>query len=190
MTEVENLRSSVTVLDDAARTTKSARSRPAPSVAALYHAVNTIRGEPVSSIEERLAIIEAKDEIRELTARYCHAVVDGDVEAIIELFCRDGVFRMRNSAFTGHAELRQMYQGGVGAKTHKPFIQNHVIELDGPTEASGRCSVEIRIFQEGTAMTAAGHYLDRYRVEDGRWKLADRFYNAYHLAPWETGWTR
>lgn len=142
------------------------------------------------SVEERLAAIEAKDEIRELTARYCHAVVDGDVDAIVDLFCSDGTFRMRKFSASGPEELRKMYEGGIGNKTHKPFIQNHVIDLEGPTEASGRCSVEIRIFQDGRAMTAAGHYLDRYRVEDGRWRFADRFYNAYHLAPWATGWTK
>ena len=146
------------------------------------------------SLEDRIAAIEAKDEIRELTAKYCHGVVDGDVEAIVDLFCSDGTFRMRNASFTGTEELRGMYEGGVGAKSHKPFIQNHVIEFAEGTptsgRATGRCSVEIRIFQDDQAKTAAGHYLDEYRLEDGRWKFFDRFYNSYHLALWETGWTK
>ncbi len=143
-----------------------------------------------TELAERLARVEAKDEIRELTARYCHAVVDGDAEAIVDLFCKDGTFRMRKFAATGDEELRKMYEGGVGNKTHKPFIQNHVIEFENPAEATGRCSVEIRVFQDGEALTAAGHYLDRYRLEDGRWRFAERFYNSYHLAPWSTGWTK
>ena len=142
------------------------------------------------SLEERIAAVEAKDEIRELTARYCHAVVDGDVDTIVGLFCNDGTFRMRKFSATGETELRKMYEGGVGGQTHKPFIQNHVIDLGAPGEATGRCSVEIRVFQDGEALTAAGHYLDTYRVEDGRWRFADRFYNSYHLAPVATGWTR
>lgn len=148
------------------------------------------QGSGEQSVEERLAVVEAKDEIRELTARYCHAVVDGDVETIVNLFCSDGTFRMRKFSATGDEELRKMYEGGVGGKTHKPFIQNHVIEMDGPGEASGRCSVEIRIFQDGEALTAAGHYLDKYRLENGRWLFAERFYNSYHLAPWSSGWTK
>ena len=79
------------------------------------------------SIESGLATLEAKDEIRELTARYCHAVVDGDADAIAQLFCEDGVFRAHTSAPTGRAALREFYAAGVGAKTHKPFVQNHVI---------------------------------------------------------------
>ncbi len=146
--------------------------------------------EDVTELAERVAMLEAKDEIRELTARYCHGVVDGDVDTIVDLFCSDGTFRMRNTGFTGDEELRKMYEGGVGNKTHKPFIQNHVIEFESPTEATGRCSVEIRIFQEGEALTAAGHYFDRYRLEDGKWRFAERFYNSYHLARWATGWTK
>jgi hypothetical protein len=30
------------------------------------------------NLEQRIAAMEAKDEIRELTARYCHGVTDGD----------------------------------------------------------------------------------------------------------------
>ena len=151
---------------------------------------DTNRPNELDDLRRRLAAVEAKDEIRELTARYCHAVVDGDVDAVVALFCTDGVFRMRNTAHSGHDELRAMYETGIGAKTHKPFIQNHVIDLQSATEATGRCSVEIRVFTDGEAQTAAGHYLDTYRVEDGRWRFADRFYNAYHLAPWSTGWTK
>lgn len=142
------------------------------------------------TVERRLAVLEAKDEIRELTARYCHCVVDGDAEGILDLFCPDGTFRTRSTSHTGDEQLRAMYVDGVGAKTHKPFIQNHVIDLIGPDEATGRCSVEIRIFQNDEAITAAGHYLDRYRRQDGRWLFAERFFNAYHFAPWATGWTK
>lgn len=145
---------------------------------------------PDQSLEARIAALEAKDEIRQLTARYCHAVVDGDVEAVVGLFCPDGTFRMRSFSATGTDDLRAMYTDGIGARTHKPFIQNHVIDLESRDEATGRCSVEIRIFAEGEARTGAGHYLDHYRRHEGRWRFAERFYHAYHLAPWATGWTR
>ncbi|MBT6275658.1 MAG: nuclear transport factor 2 family protein, partial [Chromatiales bacterium] len=142
----------------------------------------------MSDIEARLATIEAKDEIRELTARYCHAVVDGDSETIVSLFCGDGVFRMRRKVVSGRSELETFYGGGVGGQTHKPFIQNHVIEMTSETEATGRCSVEIRIVQDGQAYTAAGHYLDSYRKENGKWRFADRHFNAYHYVPLSEGW--
>ena len=117
----------------------------------------------MNNLEARIAELEAKDEIRELTARYCHAVTDGDGLAIVDLFCTDGVFRMRHKVVAGHTELKDFYVNGVGGQTHKPFIQNHVIEIESDSEASGRCSVEIRIAQDGEAYTGAGHYIGRYR---------------------------
>ena len=141
-------------------------------------------------LKSRIERLEAKDEIRELTARYCHAVVDGDADAIVALFCRDGVFRAHTFAPQGHDELRAFYAGGVGGRTHKPFVQNHVIELDGDGEAHGRCSVEIRVLQDGEPYTQAGHYHDRYRKEDGRWRFVERHYIRYHNAPWREGWKK
>ena len=35
----------------------------------------------------------------------------------------------------------------------------------------------------------AGLYLDSYRIEDGRWRIADREFHVYHFAPWKEGWT-
>jgi len=144
----------------------------------------------MTTLEKRIEALEAKDEIRELTARYCHAVVDGDVEAIVRLFCRDGVFRMRRKVVSGRDELRAFYGGGVSGQTHKPFIQNNVVALDGDDEADGRCSVEIRIVEAGVPYTCAGHYLDRYRREEGQWRFANRHFNAYHYVPLREGWTR
>ncbi|MEM7019694.1 MAG: nuclear transport factor 2 family protein, partial [Pseudomonadota bacterium] len=141
-------------------------------------------------IEARLAWLEAKDEIRELTARYCHAVVDGDADTIVSLFCEDGVFRSHILAPQGHTALREFYAGGVGGKTHKPFIQNHVIEFDDESNAHGRCSVEIRVLQDGEAYTQSGHYFDKYRKVNGRWRFAERHYHRYHNVPWREGWRK
>ena len=141
------------------------------------------------SIEARIAELEAKDEIRELTARYCHAVVDGDANTIVTLFCQDGAFRMRKTGAEGREALAEFYKGLAG-QTHKPFIQNHVIEFQSTTQATGRCSVEIRIVQDGVAYTAAGHYFDSYRLEDGKWRFAERRYNSYHYVPLAEGWTK
>jgi uncharacterized protein (TIGR02246 family) len=139
---------------------------------------------------DMLETLVAKDEIRELTARYCHAVVDGDAERIVALFCRDGVFRSHALAPAGHEALLAFYGGGVGGQTHKPFVQNHVIEFDADDTATGRCSVEIRVWQDDQAYTQAGHYHDRYHKEDDRWRFAERRYIRYHNAPWESGWQK
>ena len=78
----------------------------------------------------------------------------------------------------------------TNSRTHKPFVQNHVIEFEDDDSATGRCSVEIRVWQDGQAYTQAGPYHDRYRREDGRWRFAERHYIRYHNAPWQTGWLK
>lgn len=144
----------------------------------------------MASPQSRLDILEAKDEIRELTARYCHGVVDGDAARIVDLFCEDGIFRTHNLAPSGREALLEFYSAGVGGKTHKPFVQNHVIEFQDDTHAQGRCSVEIRVLVDGEAYTQAGHYQDEYRKVDGRWRFAERHYIRYHNVPWTQGWKK
>jgi uncharacterized protein (TIGR02246 family) len=141
----------------------------------------------MATVEERLAVLEAKDEIRELTARYCFAVADGQAAGIVELFCEDGVFEMRDRRWSGRAELQQLYGRAAAGTTPKPYIQNHVIEIDGDA-ASGRCGVEIRMVHKGEAYTVAGHYFDTYRKVGGRWRFAHRDFRTYHWVPLSRGW--
>jgi uncharacterized protein (TIGR02246 family) len=138
-------------------------------------------------VGSQLAVLAAKDEIRELTARYCFAVADGDAEAIVALFCPDGVFKLRDREYAGLEGLREIYTGAAAGVTPKPFIQNHVIEVDGD-QATGRCGVEIRMVHKGEAYTVAGHYFDSYRRVDGRWKFAKRDFRTYHWVPLKQGW--
>ena len=141
----------------------------------------------MANVDDRLHILEAKDEIRELTARYCFAVAEGEVDTVIGLFCPDGVFTMRDREWVGHDGLRRLYDGATGRVTPKPYIQNHVIDVDGDT-ATGRCGVEIRMVQDGTAYTVAGHYHDSYRLVEGHWWFARRDFEIFHWVPLSEGW--
>jgi uncharacterized protein (TIGR02246 family) len=138
------------------------------------------------SLAARLRAVEDRDEIRELTARYCHAVAAGDAEAIVGLFCEDGVFEMNGRPVVGRAELAKFY-GAVAGTPPIPFIQNHVVALNGDT-ATGRCSVEIRVVQNGEAYTAAGWYDDAYRQEARGWRFAQRKFHVFHWVPLAKGW--
>jgi ketosteroid isomerase-like protein len=137
--------------------------------------------------KQRIRALEDKDAIRELTARYCFAVARNDVDAVIELFCKDGALIMNDRSFVGHEGLREGYGGAMPDPSPKPFIQNHVIELDGD-RAHGICAVEIRAVQDGEAYTAAGWYQDEYRREMGEWKFASRRFEVYHWVPLRQGW--
>ena len=141
----------------------------------------------MATVDERLAVLEAKDEIRELTARYCFAVAEADTETIVALFCPDGAFVMREREWAGQDQLRQMYTTAADGVTPKPYIQNHVIDVAGD-EATGRCGVEIRMVHKGEAYTVAGHYFDTYRKLDGRWRFQRRDFRTFHWVPLAQGW--
>ena len=154
-----------------------------------------------TDIETRLAALEAqvrevadREAIRELTAQYCHCVVAGDGEGLVALFTDDASLETHfpggsgqgDVAPTGAAQLRETYKD-VGAMQLKPFIHNHLIEVDGD-QARGVCSVEIRFAQGGEAYTGAGHYEDEYRRVGNDWKFQKRRLIVYHWVPLSKGW--
>ena len=92
------------------------------------------------SIEQRIQELEDRDEIKELTARYCWHVARGEGEAVANLFTDDGVLDVQDAEFKavrGRESLLKFYRASVREpEVALPFIQNHIIELNGD-EARG-----------------------------------------------------
>jgi uncharacterized protein (TIGR02246 family) len=141
----------------------------------------------MATLEEKINALEDREAIRELTAEYCHCIAAGDGDAVTALFCDDGTFVMGERRVRGTAELSKFY-GALAENPPIPFIQNHVIDNYTPNEAQGRCSVEIRMVQDGEAVTAAGWYQDRYRKVDATWKFSERDFITFHMVPLKSGW--
>jgi len=99
------------------------------------------------TMEQIVTELADHDTIRELPQRYCDCVWRDDVEGIVNLFADDGVFTVigsnREITNRGRAELLKTYKAGVELSP-RPYIHNHVIELTGPSRATGRCYVELR----------------------------------------------
>ena len=88
-----------------------------------------------------------------------------DVEGIVNLFADDGVFTVigsnREITNRGRAELLKTYKAGVELSP-RPYIHNHVIELTGPSRATGRCYVELRDASDNLNWLGTGYYDDEY----------------------------
>lgn len=153
------------------------------------------------SLEERVERLEShqqaltdRNEICELTARYCRAVASDDLVTLLSLFTEDGALETSfpagsgqdHTASRGIEALRETYRGTAGMSL-QPCVHNHVVELQGD-EARGFCSVELRLVQDGRAFTAAGHYEDDFRRSDGEWKFSRRHLVLYHWAAHTEGW--
>ena len=70
-----------------------------------------------------------------------------------------------------------------------PMIHNYILSIDGD-EATGTCSNELRIVENGKSMIASGVYQDRLRRENGRWRFAKREITFFHWAPIQEGWAK
>lgn len=143
----------------------------------------------MTSTEDRLQAIEDREAIRELTARYCHAIAAGDATGIVAMFCEDGSFCTGDRVIKGATALEEFYSD-LSEAPPIPFIQNHVIdELQG-SQARARCSAEIRMVQGGESVTTAGWYDDSFERVDGEWKFRQRIFHIFHMVPLSRGWAR
>lgn len=135
-----------------------------------------------------LADLEA---IRDLVRRYAHYVWQNELEALADLFAEDGSMDPgTRPPIVGRAALlagfREMLTAG---STFLPFIQQHVVDLDGDT-ARGTCYIDLRAEVNGESMIGAGWYDDRYvRTADG-WRFQTRKITLRFFAPLHDGWAK
>lgn len=146
--------------------------------------------------EEAVRLLADKDAIRELTARYAHAIARGDGLAVVALFTDDAVFETKMpqavkelpGVLRGAAQLSAFY-AGVRAGEALPCGHDHVIVVAGDV-AHATCSVEIRLTLGRRSVIASGYYDDRFRREPAGWKFSSRVCTFFHVVPLRRGWAK
>lgn len=138
-------------------------------------------------LEQRIRAMEDRTAIVELTARYCQCALAGDAAAVVDLFTSDGIMEAGDTLEQGRERLLALYRESFGDLRPLPCVHNHVVEIDGD-DATGVCTLELRMVENGEAYTAAGWYEDRFRRVDGAWRFAHRKLFFYHRVPLAKGW--
>ena len=138
------------------------------------------------SIEQMVSELADREAISELPIKYCDCVWRNDIDGIVDLFADDGAFitkgRKREHRAEGRDALLRLYGGlTTGDMTPRPYIHNHVIDLEGPGRASGRCYVEIRDAKKNFQWAGSGFYEDQYAKIGERWKFKSRTFRAAHM---------
>ena len=133
-----------------------------------------------------LADLEA---IRDLARRYAHYVWQNELEALADLFAENGSMDPgTRPPIVGRAALlagfREMLTAG---STFLPFIQQHVVDLDGD-DAIGTCYIDLRAQVNGESMIGAGWYDDRYVRTPAGWRFQTRKITLRFFAPLRDGW--
>ena len=142
----------------------------------------------ISILQKRLARLEAKDEIRELAARYGVVIDDRDLDGIASLFTRNGAFRSRDGVLNalGREAGMEQFRGRfsvLGPTNH--FVHDHIITVDEADagKAAGLVTSHAEIWRSGVAMIAAIRYEDIYQIEEGRWRFRERLLSFLYDMP-------
>jgi hypothetical protein len=139
----------------------------------------------MKTVEETLAELLDREEIRDLPVRYCDCVWRGDVAGIVEMFTADGSFTVKTpdgeTVHKGREALLKTYTEGLRDLKPRPYIHNHVVELGYYGRATGRCYLDLRSENRNMEWIGAGHYLDEYVKVGDHWKFASRYFTAIRL---------
>jgi len=134
-------------------------------------------------LEEIVRELADKESIRDLARRYAHCVWQRDADGAADLFAEDGVMDTGESdPLEGREAILTTYRATFAAAEFRPFVHNHVVELDGD-RASGTCYLDLRAMAGETPMTGYGYYDDEYVRVGGEWKFKRRKLNMLRYEP-------
>lgn len=124
--------------------------------------------DPLTAIER----VVARDEIRQLAARYAFAVDSRDLDLLVSLFVPDVRVTREES---GREAMRAFWVESlreIGVSIL--FVGNHVIDFDDAENARGVVYCRGQIQDGDRWIEQAIQYRDRYEKRDGRWLFVKR----------------
>lgn len=151
----------------------------------------------MTTAEQRLARLEAIEEIRALDARYCRALDDGDWDTLVSLFTDDGEFvGLRH--VRGPVGLRRFFAGLAreGLTSFWHHVSNLEVELDDDTVDGEPAAARVHSLlwqpcvRDGVPHVAAGRYDDRVVRLDGGWRYRRKRVSFDYFAPLADGWEK
>jgi uncharacterized protein (TIGR02246 family) len=129
---------------------------------------------------------DEKDEIRELMARYCHALDACNFDGVASLFAENGEWATTYGCARGRAQIGALLTSVVPRPGEGPqrkhYITNIIIKLHDDGRAIARSDyLVIREAQGGLIPVMGGTYLDTFVKRDGTWQFA-RKELVHHIA--------
>jgi hypothetical protein len=135
-----------------------------------------------ASVEARLHVLEAREEIRTLLFSYGRHVDDRNWEAFADLFATDGgTWNGGMGIARGRAEIIQMMSSTIGTTpnvgasgsglSNVHLLGNEIIAVDGDTATSLSKWVFVMTAANGPDVVYVGRYEDEFVRENGAWKF-------------------
>ena len=145
----------------------------------------------VEALLARLQVLEDREAIRELKARYCDICDDGhDPDRIAEIFAPDGVWESeRHGRFVGPEEIKAQFRRfGRDIAFSQHMVTNPVITVDGDT-ATGRWYFLSPMEFRGRPRWSFVRYDERYVRLSGTWLYQHLHVSLRLDAPHVGGWS-
>jgi ketosteroid isomerase-like protein len=136
----------------------------------------------LSSIEQRLAMLEDEREILRTLHAYGNSLDYGNEDEWIDCWLEDAVLYWPNppyesSPFAGREPLCEAFHGHTHAPAvyHKHFVLDSRIDIDGDTARVESYYARLDTGEDGPYIRAFGRYLDvLQRCGDKRWRFKER----------------
>jgi uncharacterized protein (TIGR02246 family) len=119
---------------------------------------------------------DEKDAIREVMARYCHALDACEFATVAGLFAEDGEWGTDYGAARGHGEIEALLNSVVPKPGEGPqrkhYITNTIITLAGDTARAVSDYLVIRESENGLIPVMGGTYKDSFVKRNGTWQFS------------------
>jgi ketosteroid isomerase-like protein len=120
----------------------------------------------------------ARENIRDLVARYNANADSGRFDRVLECFAPDAVLELDGRPYRGREEIRSVFTRAAEMARRGPdpvIVRHHTstlqIDVGGPSDASSRCYYQVL---SGEGLDHWGRYVDSYGVIDGKWYFFHR----------------
>ncbi|GAA5128840.1 nuclear transport factor 2 family protein [Pseudonocardia adelaidensis] len=168
----------------------------------------------VDDLERRLAVAEARHEVRTLHHKYGYYLDKCLYQEVVDLFSRDGEVVFIGGRYRGRAGVERLYLQRFRERFTRGhngplpgFLLDHPMMQDVVTVAPDARSAKARIralMQAGVHHSVpelagrtsfeqwweGGVYENSYVVEDGVWKIRELHYTPFWHADYDKGWAR
>ena len=123
------------------------------------------------------SVLEEKDAIRELMARYCFHFDNGEFDAWLDLFTPDGAFDLgAMGRFSGRESLQKFLKSlplTNGVPMMKHCVVNSIVDVSGE-HATAQSYVVVVRGGDQLAIAVAGRYYDQVAKTAGAWRFTER----------------
>lgn len=130
-----------------------------------------------NALEARIARLEAESDIEKLRYRYWFAILDKDVDALVNCFTPDAHLEYgMGIELDGTEKIREFFEMVLGSEDlalQMPQGTNGIIDLSSDTTADGRWLVQVVMLRhsEKVGSRINVQYFERYEKLDGEWRI-------------------